>query len=43
MSRPRVQELYNATYKVGDERAELRCIASGHPLPNIVWRKWSKK
>ena len=41
--RPRVQELFNHTYPVGREAATLTCLASGDPLPKIVWRKWSRK
>ena len=41
--RPRVQELFNHTYPVGQEGAALTCLASGDPLPKIVWRKWSRK
>jgi len=40
--RPRVQELFNHTYPVGREAATLTCLASGDPLPKIVWRKWSR-
>jgi len=40
--RPRVQELINQTYPVGREGAKLTCVASGDPLPKIVWRKWSR-
>ena len=41
--KPRVQRLQNQTYNVGTERAKLTCLASGDPLPKIIWRKWSKK
>ena len=41
--RPRVQELINQTFPVGREEARLTCLASGDPLPKIVWRKWSRK
>jgi len=40
--RPRVQELINQTFPVGREEARLTCLASGDPLPKIVWRKWSR-
>jgi len=40
--RPRVQELINQTYPVGREGAKLSCLASGDPLPKIVWKKWSR-
>ena len=40
---PRVQQLLNQTFPVGREEARLTCLASGDPLPKIVWRKWSRK
>jgi len=39
--RPKVQELYNRTFEVGRMNAELKCRASGDPLPRLQWRKWS--
>lgn len=39
---PRVQQLLNQTFPVGREEARLTCLASGDPLPKIVWRKWSR-
>ena len=41
--KPRVQELQNQSYNMGTEGAILTCLASGDPLPKIIWRKWSKK
>lgn len=41
--RPKVQELYNKTFAVGQPEGRLVCKASGDPLPEIVWRKWSQK
>ena len=41
--KPRVQRLQNQTYNMGTEGAKLTCLASGDPLPKIIWRKWSKK
>jgi len=39
--RPKIENLYNATFAVGAFGATLTCSASGQPLPNIIWRKWS--
>ena len=41
--KPKVQELENVTSSVGAEMTRLSCSASGDPLPNIIWRKWSRK
>jgi hypothetical protein len=41
--RPRIQELFNKTYPVGRQGAEITCKASGDPMPRIIWRKWSRK
>ncbi len=41
--RPKVQELYNKTMAVGMAEGRLICKASGDPLPEIIWRKWSQK
>ena len=41
--RPKVQELENVTSSVGAKVTRLSCSASGDPLPNIIWRKWSRK
>lgn len=40
--RPKVQELYNKTMAVGQAEGRLVCKASGDPLPDIIWRKWSQ-
>jgi len=41
--KPKVQELYNQTMKVGQAEGRLICKASGEPEPEIIWRKWSRK
>ena len=41
--KPKVQQLENVTTSVGRERTSLTCLASGDPLPKIIWRKWSRK
>ncbi len=41
--RPRVQELYNKTFPIGRPEGRIVCKASGDPIPDIIWRKWSKK
>ena len=41
--KPKIQELENVTTSVGAEMTRLSCSASGDPLPNIIWRKWSRK
>ena len=41
--RPKVQRLENVTSHAGAAGARLTCLASGHPLPRIIWRKWSSK
>ena len=41
--RPKVQELYNKTLAVGLAEGKIVCKASGDPLPQIIWRKWSQK
>ena len=41
--KPKVQELENVTTSVGADVIRLSCSASGDPLPNIIWRKWSRK
>ena len=41
--KPRVQELYNKTFAVNKADGKIVCKASGDPVPEIVWRKWSKK
>ena len=40
--RRKVQELYNKTLAAGQAEGRLVCKASGEPLPEIVWRKWSR-
>jgi len=40
--RPKVQELFNKTFPVGMRDARLTCRASGDPMPDIIWRKWSR-
>ena len=40
--KPIVEELENATYPTGG-KAKLTCKASGDPLPNISWKKFSNK
>ena len=41
--KPKVQQLENVTSWVGQEVTGLTCLASGDPLPKIIWRKWSRK
>ena len=41
--RPKVQELFNKTFPVGMRDARLTCRASGDPMPDIIWRKWSNR
>jgi len=41
--KPRVQELYNKTFPVNKPEGKIVCKASGDPVPDIIWRKWSKK
>ena len=41
--KPKVQELQNQTFPVGEAKATITCKASGDPLPKIIWRKWSSK
>ena len=41
--RPKVQELYNKTFALNRPDGRLVCKASGDPLPEIIWRKWSQK
>ena len=41
--KPKVQQLENVTTAVGKEVTSLTCLASGDPLPKIIWRKWSSK
>lgn len=41
--KPKVQELYNKTMAVGTPEGRLVCKASGDPMPEIIWRKWSQK
>ena len=41
--KPKVQQLENVTTSVGREVTAINCLASGDPLPKIVWRKWSSK
>ncbi len=38
-----MQELYNKTMAVGQAEGRLVCKASGDPLPEVIWRKWSQK
>lgn len=40
--RPKVQELYNKTLPINHPEGRLVCKASGDPLPDIIWRKWSR-
>ena len=40
--KPKVQQLENVTSWVGQEVTGLTCLASGDPLPKIIWRKWSR-
>ncbi|XP_059086244.1 fasciclin-2-like isoform X2 [Tigriopus californicus] len=40
--KPKIQELYNKTLSVGTNRGSIICKASGDPLPEIIWRKWSQ-
>ena len=41
--RPKVQELFNKTFVVGQSTGTIACKASGDPLPEIIWRRWSRK
>ena len=41
--KPKVQELFNKTFVVGQPTGAIVCKASGDPLPEIVWRRWSRK
>ena len=41
--KPRVQELYNKTFPVNKPDGKIVCKASGDPVPEIIWRKWSRK
>ena len=41
--RPKVQELYNKTLPINHPEGRIVCKASGDPLPDIIWRKWSRK
>ena len=41
--RPKVQELFNKTFVAGQSQGTIVCKASGDPLPEIVWRRWSRK
>ena len=41
--RPKVQELFNKTYGINHPEGKIVCKASGDPLPDIIWRKWSRK
>ena len=41
--RPKVQELYNKTLPINHPEGRLVCKASGDLLPDIIWRKWSRK
>ena len=41
--RPKVQELFNKTMAVGQSEGRIICKASGDPMPEIIWRKWSQK
>ena len=41
--RPKVQELFNKTFAINHPEARIVCKASGDPLPDIIWRKWSRK
>ena len=41
--RPKVQELYNKTFVDGEPTGKIVCKASGDPLPEIIWRRWSRK
>lgn len=40
--RPKVQELYNKTFPLNQPEGRIVCKASGDPLPDIIWRKWSR-
>lgn len=40
--KPRIQDLQNQTFPLGQDKASLTCKASGDPLPKIIWRKWSR-
>jgi len=40
--RPKVQELFNKTYPINHPEGRIVCKASGDPLPDIIWRKWSR-
>ncbi|XP_071742789.1 fasciclin-2 isoform X4 [Lepeophtheirus salmonis] len=39
--KPKVQELYNKTFVASDPEGKIVCKASGDPMPDIFWRKWS--
>ena len=41
--RPKVQELFNKTFVVDQALGIIACKASGDPLPEIIWRRWSRK
>ena len=41
--RPKVQEFHNKTLLINHPEGRLVCKASGDPLPDIIWRKWSRK
>lgn len=41
--KPKIQELYNKTLAVGTASGSIICKASGDPMPEIIWRKWSQK
>ena len=41
--RPKVQELFNKTFPINHPEGRIVCKASGDPLPDIIWRKWSRK
>lgn len=40
---PRIRELMNKTFVANKASAKIVCKASGDPLPDIIWRKMSKK
>jgi len=40
--RPKVQELFNKTFPINHPEGRIVCKASGDPLPDIIWRKWSR-
>ena len=41
--KPKVQELFNKTMAVGQAEGRIVCKASGDPMPEVIWRKWSRK